>query len=69
MTKRKKLLKVDLGKDVSPHTMNHTAATWMMQAGVDPWLAAGVLGMTIEVLESTYGHHHPDFQMGISKAF
>lgn len=60
---------VVLGEDVVPHTMRHTAATWMMQGGVDPWLAAGVLGMTVEVLENTYGHHHPDFQKGIANAF
>lgn len=48
--------------DVTPHTLRHTAATWMMSAGVDPWDAAGFLGMTVDVLISTYGHHHPDFQ-------
>ena len=25
------------------------------------WTAAGYLGMTVEVLERTYGHHHPDY--------
>ena len=45
---------------VSPHTLRHTAATWLMQAGVDKWEAAGFLGMTIEMLDRVYGHHHPD---------
>lgn len=58
-----------LGPEVVPHTMRHTAATWLMQAGVDVWQAAGVLGMTAEQLEETYGHHHPDFQKGVAKAF
>jgi hypothetical protein len=31
-----------------------------MQRGVNLWTAAGYLGMTVEVLERTYGHHHPD---------
>ncbi|MEH2510440.1 hypothetical protein V1291_001794 [Nitrobacteraceae bacterium AZCC 1564] len=31
-----------------------------MQAGTDPWQAAGYLGMSLEVLLNTYGHHHPD---------
>lgn len=48
--------------DVTPHVLRHTAATWLMQAGVDPWEASGFLGMTVEVLVSVYGHHHPDFQ-------
>jgi integrase len=45
---------------VSPHTLRHTAATWLMQAGVDRWQAAGYLGMSVEMLERVYGHHHPD---------
>jgi integrase len=46
---------------VSPHTLRHTAATWLMQRGADPWQAAGYLGMSLEVLLNTYGHHHPDY--------
>jgi integrase len=44
----------------SPHTLRHTAATWLMQAGVDKWEAAGFLGMTVQTLDRVYGHHHPD---------
>ena len=33
-----------------------------MQDGVPHWEAAGYLGMTVETLETVYGHHHPDFQ-------
>ena len=46
---------------VSPHTLRHTAATWLMQNGADRWQAAGFLGMSVEMLEKVYGHHHPDF--------
>jgi integrase len=52
----------NLGAGVSPHTLRHTAATWMMQNGTDPWQAAGYLGMSLETLLKTYGHHHPDHQ-------
>ncbi len=45
---------------VSPHTLRHTAATWLMQNGCDRWQAAGWLGMSVETLEQVYGHHHPD---------
>ena len=44
---------------VTPHTLRHTAATWLMQAGVDRWEAAGFLGMSVDLLERVYGHHHP----------
>lgn len=48
--------------DVSPHTMRHTRATWLMQEGVDMWEAAGHLGMSVEMLTRQYGKHHPSFQ-------
>jgi integrase len=47
---------------VSPHTLKHTAATWLMQAGTDPWQAAGFLSTSVETLIRVYGHHHPDYQ-------
>jgi NAD(P)-dependent dehydrogenase (short-subunit alcohol dehydrogenase family) len=58
-----------LGPDVTPHVLRHTAATWLMQAGTDPWEAAGFLGMTVETLMSRYGHHHPDYLSGARGAF
>jgi integrase len=57
-----------LGVDVTPHILRHTCATWLMQKGVDLWDAAGFLGMTVQQLEATYGHHHPDFQREASEA-
>jgi hypothetical protein len=44
----------------TPHTLKHTAATWLMQAGTDPWQAAGFLSISVEILLRVYGHHHPD---------
>jgi hypothetical protein len=32
-----------------------------MQSGADRWQAAGYLGMSVEMLEKVYGHHHPDY--------
>ncbi|OSI68873.1 tyrosine-type recombinase/integrase [Bradyrhizobium canariense] len=49
-----------LGTGISPHTLRHTAATWLMQNGCDPWQAAGYLGMSVKMLIEVYGHHHPD---------
>ena len=45
---------------ISPHTLRHATVTWLMQTGVDKWEAAGFLGMTVEMLDRVYGHHHPD---------
>jgi integrase len=47
---------------VTPHTLRHTCATWLMQRGTDPWQAAGFLSMSMETLQRVYGHHHPDYQ-------
>jgi integrase len=47
---------------VTRHTLRHTRATWLMQAGVPIWEAAGHLGMTTRTLETVYGKHSPDFQ-------
>jgi len=47
---------------VSPHTLKHTAATWLMQARTDPWQAAGFLSTSVETLLRVYGHHHPNYQ-------
>ena len=33
----------------------------MMQNGVSLWTAAGFLGMSVEMLERVYGHHHPKY--------
>jgi integrase len=59
--------KVGLG-DVSPHTLRHTCATWIMQKGVPIWEAAGFLGMSRETLEEVYGHHHPDYLKSAAQA-
>jgi integrase len=49
------------GVKCTPHTLRHTRATWLMQAGVDPWEAAGHLGMTLQMIE-LYAKHSPNFQ-------
>src|SRR5262249_12246173 len=46
-----------LDRRVVIHTLRHTAATWLMQAGTNLWQASGYLGMTIKTLERNYGHH------------
>jgi integrase len=53
---------------ITPHTLRHTVATWLMQAGVDRWEAAGFLGMSVEMLKRVYGHHHPDHLHSTARA-
>src|SRR5215831_17693291 len=57
-----------LSGNLTPHTLRHTAATWLMQAGVDKWEAAGFLGMSVEMLDRVYGHHHPAHLRGAANA-
>lgn len=57
-----------LGPEVTPHILRHTCATWLMHTGVDMWSAAGFLGMTMQQLEATYGHQHPDYQSEAAEA-
>ena len=43
------------------HDLRHTAITWAMQNGVDKWAASGYFGVSLDMIERTYGHHHPDY--------
>lgn len=58
-----------LPDEITPHWLRHTAATWLMEAGVDMWLAASYLGMSVQTLEKHYGHHRPDYQAEAHRAF
>jgi integrase len=53
---------------IVPHTLRHTAATWLMQRGVSIWQASGYLGMSPEVLDRVYGHHSPEHPKGAANA-
>lgn len=45
---------------VTPHTLRHTKATHLLQAGVTPFVVAGLLGDTVDTVMRVYGHHCPD---------
>lgn len=53
---------------VTPHVLRHTAVTWLLQGGVDPWKVAGFTGMTVEMVQQVYGHHHPDHLRDAARA-
>lgn len=46
------------------HDLRRTAITWAMQAGIDKWAASGFYGVSLDILGTTYGHHHPDHLQG-----
>jgi integrase len=50
------------GAEVVPHTLRHTAITWQAQLGVPVHEICGFFGITLELFERVYGHHHPDYQ-------
>jgi integrase len=50
-----------LAEDVTPHVLKHTCITWLLQNGVPIRQVAGFVGTTEKVIETTYGHHSPEF--------
>ena len=56
-----------LGDHITPHILRHTRATWLMQAAVPEFEAAGSLGMSAQTLARVYGHHSPNWQKKASE--
>lgn len=46
----------------TPHTLRHTAVTWLKQAGTSSFDVGQFVGMSERMVEEVYGHHDPDFQ-------
>ena len=46
-----------LGRDVTPHVLRHTCATWNLWAGKTIWEVAGIIGADASTVERVYGHH------------
>jgi integrase len=54
---------------VTPHTLRHTAATWIARDGKTSLEdAADYLGMSLETLRGVYRHHSPDFLRGAAES-
>lgn len=52
----------NLDEDITPHTLRHTAATWMANTGVSLWDIKGILGhSSIETTQRVYAHHTSDY--------
>lgn len=48
-----------LGKDVTPHVLRHTCASWALWNGATIWDVAGLIGADATTVERVYGHHRP----------
>lgn len=53
---------------VTPHILRHTAATWMVEAGVPVAEVARFLGNTEKMIEKVYGKHSPNYLRGAARA-
>lgn len=55
--------------DCTPHTLRHTAGTWMAQLGVNMKEIGDYLGHSSTRTTELYAHHHPDYMVNARKAF
>ncbi|MCP4308666.1 MAG: site-specific integrase [bacterium] len=55
--------------DVTPHTLRHTAGTWMAQRGVPLFDIAGYLGHSHARTSALYAHHSPEYLSRAVAAF
>src|SRR6266542_1035955 len=58
-----------LDEHVIAHTLRHTAASWLMMAGVNAFEASKYLGMSVRILEQVYGHLRPEQMQDVKAAF
>lgn len=49
--------KAGLGRDVTPHVLRHTCASWLLWEGKTIWEVAGIIGADASTVERVYGHH------------
>lgn len=59
-TSFKKTARIAGFEDVTPYTLRHTAASWMVQKGVPPYKVAAYLGNSPEMIIKHYGHLAPE---------
>lgn len=56
------------GVRCTPHTLRHTAITWMVMQGVDFRKVARLVEDTERTIEKVYGHHSPDYLRAATEA-
>ncbi len=55
--------------DPVPHTLRHTAVTWLKQGGASSFVAGDFAGMSEQMVDRVYKHHDPRFQQQAFDAF
>ena len=55
-------------KKVTPHTLKHTAITWMVQGGMDMTTISELTKTSEKILRSVYSHHRPDYHAELGNA-
>jgi integrase len=55
-------------RDVTPHTLKHTAITWALQNGATIWDVAGFFSTSPATIERVYGHHSDEFMASALRA-
>lgn len=61
-------VRAGLGKDVTPHILRHTGATWMVEAGISDEEVGRMIGDTAATVRRVYGHHSPNYLKRASRA-
>ncbi len=55
--------------DVTPHTLRHTCATWLLHQAVPLWQVAGYLGASEQMITRVYAHHATDYLRDAAGSF
>jgi len=55
-------------KKVTPHTLKHTAITWMVRFGMGLTTISELTKTSEKILRSVYSHHRPDYHAEIGNA-
>ena len=50
-----------LPKNITPHVLRHTGATWLVEDGLPFAEIARMMGDRVEMVERVYGHHSPSY--------
>ncbi|MCX8281765.1 site-specific integrase [Phyllobacterium sp. 0TCS1.6C] len=56
-------------KEVTPHTLRHTCASWLAQRGEKMIDASAYLNMSVPTLGRVYAHHHPQHIKDLADRF
>jgi integrase len=65
---REVLAEAKIRKQVTPHSMKHTAITLMLQRGIDPETVSIWTNTSLKTINGVYSHHIPDHHDALAEA-